>query len=216
MPKQFRPLAASLAVAIGMLLTPGVAVKAEDKVELSPELQRLLAEEKEARKACKIQICRSLRLQERDGGPVQCKVVKSMPKPSMNDIMKRAKVSWPYGLTRCETDLEVSREMLADAMSKPKYEATLKEHTVTCTIKREPKEPYKFVISVAPQIMFESGKAVKANLKWGKIDAPILVKGIVWPATGVDNRLNVFGSKVVEIANTFIGKKCDEVKDALN
>ena len=61
-------------------------------------------------------------------------------------------------------------------------------------------------------ITFKDGKAASAQMNWGELEAPTLIKGVVWTATGTDNTLNVLNGMLVEDINEFIGKKCDEVK----
>ena len=65
----------------------------------------------------------------------------------------------------------------------------------------------------AAKVTFEGGKATKAVLNWGQIEAPSLVKGAMWTATATDNTFNVLDGMVVDDINDFISKKCMEVKD---
>jgi hypothetical protein len=67
---------------------------------------------------------------------------------------------------------------------------------------------------LTPTIQFENGKATKAHANWGKIEAPTLVKSAMWTATAADNTVNLLSGTIVEEANNFITKRCDEVKDA--
>ena len=210
---QQHPLASIAFFTALLQLAPAMA--ADPATPLDPKLQKTLAEEKEARKACKIKICRTLRKKDNSTGTIGCHIVKTMPKQDLDKIMAKGKLSWPYGHVNCTTDLDISRQKLIDSVNKPEHTMALKEHALSCTIKREPKEDYRVVVRVTPTIDFKNGKAVKAKLNWGKVEGPVLTRGAIWTATGLDNRLNVFGAKVVEVMNTFMTKKCDEVKDAL-
>ena len=58
-----------------------------------------------------------------------------------------------------------------------------------------------------------TGKATKAKINWGKVEAPTLVKGALWTATAADNTINLLSGTLIEDINDFIDKKCDEVKD---
>ena len=84
---------------------------------------------------------------------------------------------------------------------------------VACTVDREKDAGSEIKFDFSPKITFEKGKAVKAHLNWGKIEAPTLVKGAMWTATATDNTFNVLQSTMVEDINDFIDKKCLEVKD---
>ena len=102
--------------------------------------------------------------------------------------------------------------MLEKALGEGKYEAQLDKHEVVCEVQRaEGKADIRFEFT--PKVSFENGKAVKATLNWGKIEAPALVKGAMWTATATDNTFNVLQGTVVEDINDFTAAKCDEVKD---
>ena len=166
--------------------------------------------EKEGRKACKIQICAAFRLRK-PGPEIACSVVKSWRKSQLDKLMSRAKTSWPWGPVRCQSDVRLDRDLLHKAMTEKAFDLALQEHKVACTIERE-KEPAKIAFAFTPKVRFENGKAVKASLNWGKIEAPTLVKGALWAATATDNTFNVLDKSVVEDINAFINAQCDEIK----
>jgi hypothetical protein len=178
------------------------------KVELTPEE----IAEKEARKACKVLICSAFRNRKADGGDIACSVLKTWRKEQLSDLISKAKVSWPWGRVKCTADIKLKREMLIKSMTEPKYEAQLDTHQVACTVEREKGEQAEIKFDFKPKVTFEGGKAVKAQLGWGKIVAPSLVKGAMWTATATDNTFNVLESTIVKDINDFIGPKCDEVK----
>jgi hypothetical protein len=49
-------------------------------------------------------------------------------------------------------------------------------------------------------------------LNWGKVDGPLVIKGVLWTATAADNKLNVLQSTLLEDINDFTANKCEEVK----
>ncbi len=213
-------LACGLAIASGVPASPTQAEEAAaTTVPVSEEdkaLAGILLEEKESRKACKIDICSILRHKKLEGPDIGCHVIKTWPKKDISELIKKARVEWPWGNTYCVTDVKLKRAVLVAAMTEPKYEASLDEHIVTCEIDRGAgNEKYKFKLSMAPKITFEQGKAVSAVINWGTLDAPAVAKGVLWPATALDNQLNVLSGQVVDAVNKFAGSKCDEVKDAL-
>lgn len=179
------------------------------KIELTPEEQA----EKEARKDCKIKLCAAFRL--RKAGPdIACNVTKTWRKSQLDKLMSKARVSWPWGKVRCTAGISIKRQMILDAMTEPAYDMKLDEHAVSCTVDRE-KEPAEINFAFAPKVRFENGKAVKASLNWGKVQAPTLVKGVMWTAKTTDNTFNVLQSTVVEDINAFMTTRCDEVKSEL-
>jgi len=170
--------------------------------------------EREGRKACKVAICAAFHLKKAEGPDIACNVLKSWRKEQLQKMIERAKVSWPWGGVKCVADIRLKRGDLIKAMTEPSYVATLDKHQVNCEIEREKEAPAKISFAFAPKVTFENGKATKASLNWGAIDAPTLVKGAMWTATATDNTFNVLQSTLIEDINDFIGPKCDEVKDA--
>ena len=167
--------------------------------------------EREGRKACKVSICKAF---HRDvaGQDVSCNVIKSWRKSQLEKLANKARVSWPWGAVRCVSDLTLPADDLRKAMTEKSFELALKDHKVACTVSREGGDA-DISFSFKPAVTFENGKATKARLNWGKIEAPTLVKGAMWTATATDNTFNVLQSTVVEDINDFVAKKCDEVKD---
>ena len=166
--------------------------------------------ERDGRKACKVKICAAFRVKQ-PGDDIACNVVKSWRKTQLEALANKARVSWPWGKVRCETDITLPRQSMITAMTEAKHELTLEKHTVTCTVARE-SETDTIKFSFSPKVSFEGGKAVKAALNWGEIEAPTLMKTAMWTATATDNAFNLLESTIVEDINDFIGPKCDEVK----
>jgi hypothetical protein len=193
------------------LATPAAAqeVKPAAKVE---ELTPAEKAEREARKGCKIALCAAFH-NRKPGDDVACSVLKTWRKEQLTKMVEKAKVSWPWGAVKCTSDIKLKRDHLIKAMTDPKFEAKFDSQNVKCEVEREKDGPAEIKFDFAPKVTFENGKAVKASLNWGKIEAPTLVKGAMWTATATDNTFNVLQSTVVEDINDFIGAKCDEVKD---
>jgi len=185
---------------------PPPAVK-DGKPDLPPEE---LAE-REQRKACKFAICAAFH-NRKPGDDVTCNVLKTWRKEQLDAMVAKAKVSWPWGSVKCTADIKLKRADLAKAMTEPKHETVLDKHKVSCVVDRDKEAPAEIKFDFTPKVQFENGKAVKASLNWGAIEAPTLVKGAMWTATATDNTFNVLQGSVVEDINDFIGPKCDEVK----
>jgi hypothetical protein len=180
-------------------------------------LDELLAKEKESRKACKIDICSILRGKKAEGADVGCHIVQTWPKPSLDQLLSKAHVSWPWSHIHCQIDINLKRATLVAAMTQPKYEGTFDQHTISCDIEKGGggDDKYSFKVNVTPKVTFENGKATTAQMQWGDIEAPVLAKGVIWPITALDNKTGVLSGEIVNIINQFIDKKCDEVKDQL-
>lgn len=200
-----------------LVLTPVMAQTAKPEGAVVAPLKAVVLTpeelaEREMRKACKVQICAAFRNRKSEGGDVSCSVLKSWRKEQLSKMLEKAKVSWPWGQVKCSAEIKLKRDMLIKSMSEAKYEAKLDTHQVVCEVEREAAAKAEIKFAFAPKVTFENGKATKAVLGWGKIEAPTLVKGAMWTATATDNTFNVLQSTIVEDINNFIGPNCDEVK----
>lgn len=182
------------------------SIKLED---LTPEELK----EREMRKDCKVKICSAFHVRKPDGGDIACNVLKSWRKEQLTKMVEKAKVSWPWGPIKCVADIKLKRADLIKAMTEDKFETELDKHEVSCEVAREGEEKATIKFDFKPKVTFEKGKATKAVLNWGKIEAPTLVKGAMWTATATDNTFNVLQGTVVDDINDFIDAKCLEVKD---
>lgn len=197
-----------------LLMAPAAPAGAQDTKK--PEVEVLTPEEiaeRDGRKACKVAICSAFHLRQPEGPDIACNVLKSWRKEHLQKMIERAKVSWPWGRVKCIADVKLKRADLIKAMGDKTYIAQLDTHKVACEIEREKEEPAKITFEFAPKVTFEGGKATKAALNWGKIDAPSLVHGAMWTATATDNTFNVLQSTLIEDINEFIANKCLEVKE---
>lgn len=186
--------------------TPPVTAAAKP-VQLTPEELK----EKELRKACKVEICAAFHARK-PGPDIGCAVLKTWRKEQLAKMVEKAKVSWPWGAARCSTDIKLPRAGLIKAMTEPQYVLDVPVTTVTCELDRTAENKYAVKFDFAPKVTFEKGKAVKAKLGWGKIEAPMLAKTALWSATATDNTFNVLQGSVVEDINDFITNKCREVE----
>jgi hypothetical protein len=188
----------------------GSALSNTAEADMTPEEKA----EREARKSCKVAICAAFR-NKGPGADVSCNVVKTWRKEQIDKMISKAKVHWPFGRVQCTAVVNLKREELQKASTEAKFEAKLAKHEVKCTVNREKDGPSEIKFDFSPVVTFENGKATKAHLNWGKIDAPTLVKGAMWTATATDNTFNVLQGTMVDDINDFMTKKCDEVKDEL-
>ncbi len=214
-----RRLAAPLAALLLVLALPGVAqvlAEADAKLSDSPAENDLTPEERaerEQRKACKVAMCAALRIRRADGADIACDIVKSWRKEQLTKLVAKLKVTWPYAGVRCTSAVNVKRADLITAMTAPKYELQLQKHSVACAVSRDAETATDIKFDFSPKVTFEDGKATKAQINWGKIEAPALIKSALWTATAADNTVNLLSGTLVDDINDFVSKKCDEVKD---
>ena len=168
--------------------------------------------EREVRRKCAASLCSTLHNKKPADGQVACDIQKTWRKEALTKILSRGKVSWPWGDTRCTSELKFDRAMLIKAMQDADFEAQFDTYDIRCQIDNA-KDKYDVTAQVRPKVTFKQGKAVKANLNWGKLEAPTLAKSALWSITAADNTFGLLQSIAVEDINEFISTKCLEVKD---
>lgn len=169
--------------------------------------------EREVRRACAVQLCATLHNRRPAEGHVSCTIQKTWRKEVLSKVLARGKVSWPWGDTRCASEIKVDRALLVKAMQEPELEVQFDSYDIRCQIKNA-KDKYDVALQVRPKITFKQGKAIKASMNWGKIEAPTLAKTALWSVTAADNTFGLLQTTAVEDINEFIGTKCMEVKEA--
>jgi hypothetical protein len=196
---------------LSLLSTMGPAQEGKAPTATAPDT----AEEKierEVRRKCAVALCSTLHNKKPAEGQVTCNLHKTWRKEVLSKILARGKISWPWGDTRCTSELKFDRAMLVKAMQENDFEAQFDSYDIRCQIDAD-KDRYNVTTQVRPKVTFKQGKAVKANLNWGKIEAPSLAKSALWSITAVDNTFGVLQSLAVEDINGFIATKCMEYKD---
>jgi hypothetical protein len=199
---------------------PCIAADDADKYALGPQVtskRHLTPEEKaekQARKACKIEICDILATKEQIGPDVGCDIVKTWRADDIVNMLG-GRIDWPWGKAVCQSKLKLDRALLAKALSEPRQKIVMKTQTVRCTLHQKKGKPYVIEVDMAPEVTFKNGKATEAAINWGDVSAPMLIYPVIYAGTGLDNSANVLGPEVVHMVNEFTTKKCAEVKDEL-
>jgi hypothetical protein len=178
------------------------------EAELTPEEKK----ERDLRRACKIALCSTLHSPKPVTGQINCHLPKTWPKETLTKVMAKGGLSWPWGDARCVGDLKLSREIVVKALTEPEYEAQFEKHEVRCELERD-KDKYQVKVEIEPKVTFKGGRAVKAKLNWGKIEAPALAKTALWSAKVADNTLGFLQSTIIEDINNFIDRCADPKED---
>ncbi|MDX2156949.1 MAG: hypothetical protein SFW09_10625 [Hyphomicrobiaceae bacterium] len=177
------------------------------------KLTARLEAEKEARKACKVDICKVLAEKKGDGA-ITCDVTKTWLQAEIQSRILGDRLTWPWGHAQCTTRIEIERSDLVKLVATSEATVKLKPHALSCVLDRkapEVGEAYSVKLSVAPEITFKAGKATSVVAGWSNIEAPILAKGPIWAATATDNNLHVLSGAMVAEVNTFMFAHCDGV-----
>jgi hypothetical protein len=211
---------ARLATLAAFLLLFGVGSQALAAEDLGPQVtsKRVLTPkakaEKEARKACQIEICDILSTKEPEGPDVACDIGWTWRPDEITDAVGDH-FDWPWGRVVCQSKIRLQRAPLAKAMSEPGYELAMETQTVRCSLHENDGKPVVIELALAPKVMFKGAEATKGQVNWGDVSAPAAIYPLLYLATNLDNSANFLGSEVVHQINKFIRKDCDAVKDEL-
>jgi hypothetical protein len=163
--------------------------------------------EKGKLEACEKSLCGILVKREATGADLQCGLQKTWAGAKIKEGVEQKKLTWGFGDVRCAIDLTAKRQELVEALTKPEYEYKLGTHTVRCDIERD-KEVMKVSVAVSPKFQFKDGKATKAWLGIGTIEAPTVVKGAIWTAAQLEDTFGIVHSDLLREINKFVYERC--------
>lgn len=164
------------------------------------------ADEWDNLKACEKRLCMMILDRKPDGGDLKCDIAKTWAKSSLNGGENKG-VSWMFGDARCSVNLTLSHADLYSALTLPKHTVKIPQHTVKCVVERE-EQVKPVTIKLAPKLEFKNGKADKVWINLKEIEGPDDVKGTVWVAAGLEDKLGLFHKPLVKSINKFMHQQC--------
>ena len=187
----------------------GVAGLALSLLAITPAAAALdeTQKEKDGLEACEKSLCELLVKREAAGDDLKCDLTKTWGRDKIKSGVEGKKLQWSLGDARCSVGLAAKRQSIVEALTKPEYELKLEPHMVKCEVERE-KEVTTINISLAPRIQMKDGKAVKAWLGVGNIEAPTAIKGAIWTVAQMEETFGIFHSELIKDVNKFVHEKC--------
>jgi hypothetical protein len=164
-------------------------------------------DEKAQLEVCQRDLCTLLVKRDVSGSNLQCSLQKTWASKKIKAGVEEKKLSWSLGDMRCGVKLDASRQDIVDALAKPEYELKLAKHAVKCEVEREA-EVLTVNVDLAPRIQFKGGKAVKAWLGIGEIQAPAVIKGAIWTAAKLEDTFGVVHGDLIKEINEFVYERC--------
>jgi hypothetical protein len=162
--------------------------------------------EKDRLAQCEKDLC-SILVKKEAGADLMCNLQKTWAGKSIKEGVESKKLTWGFGDARCTMDLKVSRQEMIDALTKPEFEYKLGTQQVRCEVERE-KEVMKITVALAPKFQFKDGKAVKAWLGVGEIEAPAVLKAGIWTAAKLEDTFGIVHSDLLREINEFVYQRC--------
>ncbi len=164
------------------------------------------ADEWDNLKACEKRLCTMILGRKPDGNDLKCAIAKTWVQSSLKGGENKG-VSWGFGDARCAVDLTLSHTDLYSALTLPKYTVKIPQHTVKCVVERE-EQVKPVTIKLAPKLEFKNGKADKVWINLKEIEGPDDVKGTVWVAAGLEDKLGLFHKPMIKSINKFMYEQC--------
>ncbi len=165
--------------------------------------------EKAALKTCEQNLC-AVAVKKAGSGDVKCDLLKTWSKADIAQSVEKKKLSWSFGDARCSVPLVVPGQSLADALTKPAHTLALPKHSAKCEVDstKEGEKAASVTVELTPAFEFKDGKAVKAKLNVGKIEAPTAVKGAIWTAATAEDYFGLFEGQMLTALNKLLLESC--------
>lgn len=164
--------------------------------------------EEDVIKACERDLCTMILDKEPKGRDLACDLQKTWAKDSLEGGKSKG-MSWGFGDARCKVDLNLARNQVIAALTRPKYTVRVPAHNVSCVVIRgEEEHPVK--IRIAPKLKFKKGRADKVWINLEEIEGPADVRATVWAAANLEDTVGVFHRPMLRSINKFIHRRCEQ------
>jgi hypothetical protein len=198
-------------LAMAAIVSTGVSASAQSS-EVAPEIVARMAKEKEARRACKVDICTAFAKPDA-GAPIACDVTKTWTQQDITTRIVGGSYVWRYGHTQCTVKLALDRALIAKAMKEMKTTVSFPEHTFVCNVDdADPSKGRAFSVTatITPAIAFENGQAKSVTLEPVKIEGSSVASAAVTSLIAVDKVSGLVSRAAAAEINTFLFEKCKE------
>jgi len=164
-------------------------------------------DEKQHLEACERDLCSIIVKREVNGNDLKCALQKTWAGRLIKQGVEEKKLSWGFGDVRCTVNVEAKRQELVDALVKPEFDLKLSTHSLRCEVERE-KDVMPITVALSPKFQFKEGKAVKAWLGIGTIEAPAVLKGAIWTAAQLEDTFGIVHADLLREINRFVHDRC--------
>lgn len=167
-----------------------------------------LGGEEESLKKCEESVCNIILKKEGAGKNPTCNITKTWAKSTIKKGESKM-VSWAFGDTRCQANLQIDRAQIVAALTEPKYTLRVPTQTVKCVVEQEG-ELRPITAKAAPKLKFKDGQADKIWINLEKVDGPENVAGTISTIAAMEDKLGIFHKSLIKSVNKFIHKRCAE------
>jgi hypothetical protein len=164
------------------------------------------AGEKKAIDACDKRLCTIVQRKDPAGDDLKCVLTKTWARSTLKEADQRT-VQWMFGDARCSVQLSISRGRIVEALSGGKVKFWVPPHTANCIVEQDGRVE-KVTATVAPKIVFENGKAIKAWINLLKVEGPAGIKATLEAAAQLNDTWGLIHRPILKSINGYINKHC--------
>ena len=201
----YRKLAV-VAVATSLFSVAAVsAMAAEDAA-----LNKRMAEEKEARRACKVEICKAF-AERGSGAPVACSFTKTWRRTEILARIVGGSYVWGYGHVQCKADVKLDREGAGKALHDAEATVALGKHDLNCVVENKDAakgEAFKVRVSLSPTLSFKGGKVNAVDFGSIETDGSNLASAAIKSAMALKQVSGAISGAATRETNEFLFEKC--------
>lgn len=164
------------------------------------------SDEADKLKACEQTVCGLVVKKGPAEGHLTCDISKTWSRSFLKDGVKKS-FEWGLGDARCAIKLDIARDILVKALTSPDYVLEVPEQTASCDAETGDNVT-SVKIALSPKLTFKAGEVTAVTLGVGKIEAPTLVKGVIWSTAKIEDTFGLFQSQLLKEINKFTHDRC--------
>lgn len=194
-------------VLVACLATAGGAAAQE---AVDPKIVERLAAEKEARRTCKLEVCKAF-AQPGPGAPIECDVTKTWLKEDILGRIVGGAYVWGYGHVQCTLKLKLDRSEIAKIAGGAEAKASFAEHAASCTVDDKDQSKgaaFSVKLTATPSINFAKGEVAAVALDPVKTEGSAVASAAVTSLLAVDKVSGLVSKAATAELNSFIYDKC--------
>jgi hypothetical protein len=168
--------------------------------------------EAEKLRQCDRDVCGIVKKPGVAGGPLKCDLTQTWYKEEIVRVVKKGRLTWPFGDARCTAKFEIDRALFAPALKAKSHQLKIPPQPVSCEIDNSGSR-HVVTAKMGPVIDFENGKAKSVSLGLSDIDGTAMVRNVVWAAWKFESTFGYFQADFVKGVNEYITEHCPTLTD---
>lgn len=170
------------------------------------------ATDAEKLRQCDREVCGIVKNPDGAGAALKCDVAQTWYKEDIVRVVKKGRLTWPFGDARCTAKFEIDRALFTPALKEKSHKLKIPPQPVSCEIDNSGSR-HLVTAKMGPVIEFENGKAKSVSLGLSDIDGTAMVRNVVWAAWKFESTFGYFQADFVKGVNEYITEHCPTLTD---